>query len=179
LAQSQTDDLDAYYLHVTGLRSSPAPKPTQIWSPKGFRELMRTLETERPEGWSTAAIRLQQFDGDVRKQLGSMLSGLARRSRLERRLTNASRISQDDTVGTSGVTGLAVPSDWTRDATAMGLKELVTARKYVQQASSWTGLAVRSNRPTQLVSLLQLDDPWIEDRDAADVARKMRIFRAE
>ncbi len=164
LLQSRTDDLDAYYLHAVGARTTPAHKPAQQWNPKGMRELLQRLETGRPPGWATAVINLQRGDAQVRRAIASAPRRLARQARLDDKVHDETRCFEDPHHDQFGVTVLAAPAGWADERIEQRLRVLVTARKHVQRARSWTGLAVRANAPSDVRVLLQLDQDWRPDK---------------
>jgi hypothetical protein len=63
-----------------------------------------------------------------------------------------------------GITVLAVPERWDDAHIEKRLRALVTARKYVQRAHSWTGLAVRADAPDAVHTLVQIDEHWEPDQ---------------
>lgn len=173
LVPSRTDDLDAYYLHVVGDRVAPASKPTQQWNPKGMRELLKRLETSRPSGWATAVINLQRGDANVRRALASAPRRLARKARLDHKVHDETRCFEDPRHDRFGVTVLAAPSGWDDARTRELLRVQVTARKYVQRAQSWTGLAVRADAPDDVRALIQLDEAWRPDPALDDLVERL------
>jgi hypothetical protein len=175
MSASRTDDLDAYYLHATGQRRRAAPKPTQRWNPKGFRELLSLLETDRPPGWTTAVINLQMMDGAVRREIGSMTRRLARRARNGGRVTDETRVFEDPRFARFGITGMSGAPGWTEADVAARLRTLVTARKHVQRAASWTGLGVTCNNPLRITSLVQLDAPWSDDAELDALVTRLEM----
>jgi hypothetical protein len=54
---SLTDPLDAWVLHERGLRQTPAPRPTMS-VPRGTRDFLELICTERPDGWAQAACTM-------------------------------------------------------------------------------------------------------------------------
>lgn len=172
---SMTDPLDAYYLHKTGQRRTPAPKPRQAWSPKAFRELIAALERERPAGWTTAALNLHKGDRDVRDQVATMLRRLARRSRLDGQPHDEARIFVDPRSGTFGITGMSTAPGQSIDSLGRRLLALCQARKHVAHAATWTGIGVISDRPGKIAVLVQLDEPWAESPDLDHLVEVMGI----
>ncbi|MEV1005265.1 hypothetical protein [Nonomuraea sp. NPDC050202] len=138
---SMTDPLDAYYLHQTGQRRTPAPKPRQEWSPKAFRELTTQLECERPDGWTTAALNLHQGDRNVRNEVATMVRRLARRTRLDGYPHDETRLFADSH-SSFGVTGMSVGKGYTVDQLRERLLTWCRARKHLERAASWTGIGV-------------------------------------
>jgi hypothetical protein len=61
-----------------------------------------------------------------------------------------------------GLTGLAGAPGQSADEIGADLRTLVTARKHLQQADSWTGLGVETRSPATVL-LVQLDEAWVPD----------------
>ncbi|WP_124344077.1 hypothetical protein [Cellulomonas algicola] len=160
---SRTDDLDAYYLHTVGDRVSPAPKPAQRWNPGEMRQLLERLQTARPPGWATAVINLQRGDANVRRGIGGAPKRLAKQARRDGAVHDETRCFEDPHHESFGVTVLAAPATWNDTSIEDRLRTLVTARKHIQRASSWTGLAVRGDAPDTVRFLVQLDHAWQPD----------------
>jgi hypothetical protein len=161
---SRTDDLDAYYLHATGDRSAPAAKPAQMWNPKAMRELIKGIESARPQGWATAVINLQLGDAQVRRAIASAPRRLSTQVRRDHQVHDETRCFEDPRHDKFGITVLAVPERWDDAHIEKRLRALVTARKYVQRAHSWTGLAVRADAPDAVHTLVQIDEHWEPDQ---------------
>ncbi len=160
---SMTDTLDAYYLHKTGQRKAVAEKPSQVWSPKAFRELVKHLEQHRPDGWATACLNMHEGDRGARNQIATMMRRLARRSRLDGLPHDEMRLFGQSQPGAFGVTGMSVTPRDDIEVLRTKLLTLCRARKYMARTSSWTGIGVVSNAPSKVAVLVQLDEPWAPD----------------
>ncbi|MET8989370.1 hypothetical protein ABZW49_28305 [Nonomuraea wenchangensis] len=171
---SMTDPLDAYYLHQTGQRRTPAPKPRQEWSPKAFRELITQLECERAGGWTTAALNLHQGDRNVRNQIATMVRRLARRTRLDGLPHDETRLFVDSQFS-FGVTGMSVGEETTVDELRRRLLIWCRARKHLERAASWTGIGVLANQPGKVAVLVQLDEPWTDDTELDRLVATLQI----
>lgn len=170
---SRTDDLDAYYLHALGARVAPASKPTQQWNPKSMRQLLERLQTVRPPGWATAVINLQRGDARVRRAIASAPNRLAKQARMDDKVHDETRCFEDPHHEKFGVTILAAPAKWNNARTEQRLRDQVTARKYVQRAQSWTGLAVRADAPDDVLALVQLDEAWRPNPALDDLVERL------
>ncbi|MCZ2816765.1 hypothetical protein [Modestobacter sp. VKM Ac-2984] len=175
LLPSQTDALDAYYMFATGLRRTPAPKPRQTWNPPTFVSLLQRLERERPEGWTTAVINLQQVDDQVRKKLGGMPRWLIRRARESRTARNLTMCFQGPFTSASGISGLAGPPGSDRDDVKRLLDQLCRMRKHTQQAATWTGIGVQADAPDAPLLLVQLDEHWKPDAELDALIHELNI----
>ncbi|MFB9961240.1 hypothetical protein ACFFOP_01485 [Sinosporangium siamense] len=171
---SMTDPLDAYYLHQTGQRRTPAPKPRQEWSPKAFRELITQLECERADGWTTAALNLHEGDRNVRNQIATMVRRLARRTRLDGRPHDETRLFTDSH-SSFGVTGMSVGKECTVEQLRERLLTWCRARKHLEHIASWTGIGVIANQPGRVAVLVQLDEPWTDDPELDLIVRTLRM----
>lgn len=86
---SLTDPLDAWVLHERGLRQTPAPKPAMS-VPRGTRDFLELICTERPEGWVQAACTMLNPNHDAQatfwKGLEKMRKRARQRTRVQRRM---------------------------------------------------------------------------------------------
>ncbi|MBO3102570.1 hypothetical protein [Cellulomonas fengjieae] len=175
LLQSQTDDLDAYYLHTTEASARPAAKPKQHWNPAIMRKLLTELETARPTGWATAAIALQRGDAHVRRLLAGAPKRLARRVRMDGLEHSETQFFEDPHHDQFGVTVLVVPTSWDQGRLSQVLSDLALASKHVRRAASWTGLAVRADTPETIRALVQLDEAWEPDTELDALVERLKL----
>ncbi|WP_448060588.1 hypothetical protein [Cellulomonas hominis] len=175
LLQSQTDDLDAYYLHATEASAHPAAKPRQHWNPTIMRKLLAELQTARPCGWATAAITLQRGDAHVRRLLAGAPRRLARRVAADGAEHSETQFFEDPHHDRFGVTVLAVPKGWDQARISQALSDLTFASKHVRQAASWTGLAVRADTPEAIRALVQLDEAWEPDAELDALVERLKV----
>jgi hypothetical protein len=129
---SHTENLDAWYMYQRGQRKTPAERPHANHHAK-VAALLDCLDNQSAPGRLDAALAVLDVSAKERRKLVDLIEQLKRRSQLDGKWHDASRIFKD--FGISIMSCAPAQSTELADRLAM----YCTMKKYQQKAESWVG----------------------------------------
>lgn len=175
---SHTDDLDAYYLWKSGVRSKTAKKPAQKMH-NHFRRMLEHLDTERPSGFVEASIALLNMAGRERRMVASKLKSLKKDSAKWDRFRDMTLLYTASLGGADvryGLTWMTGPAE-RFDHLSRRLNAYCQAKKYQLRAHTWFGFAAVDGRPGPFQYYMYGSFPWEEDEELDDLIEEMGLAR--
>lgn len=151
---SLTDAIDAYLFHKRGMRSKPAPKPTQ-GLPEATLDLLTLLEAERPPGHLAAACTLLDVNRDSQDKLFQELRRLRVRA-AKRGLVQRLVLAFEGMPGRALITVVAVPASEGGDL-PLYLRDHLEQQLEEHEVDRALALGVVAGRSTPIDALLVLE----------------------
>lgn len=131
---SYTGPFDAYYAHVTGARSTPAPKPAQA-IPPALRFLLERLENSSLPGRLEIALAILDLDSSGRDALSDHAERAYHITAEEMRASNATVAGQSN-----GGWGITYWSDSHPAAIPVALEQYCARKRTESAARKWFGI---------------------------------------
>ena len=167
LLTSHTEALDDYYLHLSGQRATPAPKPALRTHPV-LDDLIRALEEQAPAGYAEATFWILELSPDAQSSLAQMIEG--RRERARAGHLSVARMM----FGKLVLAYLAYPGDEVRRADGY-----VEAVKYLGKVDQAVGIIQSATDPHRVAVSIQYSI-WRHNPDLERRATKtMAMFDSQ
>jgi hypothetical protein len=149
---SYTSGFDDYYAYVTGVRRTPAPKPTPRLNPE-LRAILERLERSGFPGRLDAAMAILDLDDRGRKDFLRHVKKARQISQRERRASNASLQAAHD-----GGWGLTYMCDCELERLGETLQSYCARKQREEGVRTWIGFAELVGRQPQIISVTVLRD---------------------
>lgn len=152
---SLTDPLDAYYFHLHGERTEPAPKPGQAIEPD-LSEALRFLDEHRPPGFVAAACALLDTSGESREFLFREMREKRKVAAERGRPQRGTFVLAEGQPGGMVIGFVAVPDGHGKDLRVY-LQQLAEERMSEHEADRLLLLGVETSSPRPLDALLVIE----------------------
>jgi hypothetical protein len=144
---SYTNGLDDYYAYVTGVRRTPAPKPTPRLNPE-LRAILERLERSGLPGRLDAAMAILDLDDRDRKDFLRRAKKARQISHRERRASNVSLQGAHD-----GGWGLTYMCSCELEGLGETLQSYCARKQREESVRTWIGFAELVGRQPQIISV--------------------------
>lgn len=152
--------LDDYFFYITGLRRTPAEKPSQA-IPDLLKEILIDMESIRPPGYIEASTSLLDMGSDSRDDFCAAMIEQRNASSNDREPHDFSFLFFDPGFG---ITYMFLPSEYSREI-SVRLPGYCSMKKYQTKIEKWIGLACIVDAPGWVHSGVVMMSPWEYDEE--------------